>query len=59
MYIFTYSPNKHSFKGPGGLGRGLDWGGRAKICARELASVSCRGPPVASRGPPVASRCLQ
>ena len=65
------SPNKQSFKGPGSVGRGLDLGGQAKICARKLGSVASRGlpwppgglpwPPVASRGlswPNVASRGL-
>ena len=41
---------------PGGVVRGLDLRSRAKICARELASVASRGLPVASRGPLVASR---
>ena len=40
-----FPPNKRSYKGPGGFGRGLDSRCRAKICARELA--------------PFASRCLQ
>ena len=37
------SPNKRSFIGPGGFGRGLDLGGWANICARELASVASPG----------------
>ena len=40
--LISYSPNKRSFRGPGGVGRGLDsvvGGGGGKICARELAPV--------------------
>ena len=50
--IFDDSPNKRSFRGHGGVGRGLDLGGWAEICERELASVVS----VVSRGfqaPPV------
>ena len=61
MYIYIqlyecFFPNKHSFRSPGGVDRGLDTRSRAKICARELASIASRGPPVVSRGlqwPPV------
>ena len=38
----TFSPNKRSFRGPGGV-VGLALGGQAKTCARELASVTSRG----------------
>ena len=41
--IYIYSPNKRSFRDPGGVARELDLGGQAQICARELASVACRG----------------
>ena len=37
------SLNKRSFSGSSGVGRGLDLGCRAKICARELASVASWG----------------
>ena len=39
MCIYCFSVNKGSFKGPGGVGRGLDPVSRAKICALELVSV--------------------
>ena len=52
----SFYVSKRSFRGPGGVGRGLDLGSRAKICVRELASVAFSGAPVASRGPPVTSR---
>ena len=41
-WIFYY-PNKRSFRGPSGVLKGLDLGGQAKICARELAFVAFRG----------------
>ena len=37
------SPNKRSFRGPGGVGRGLDLGSQAQKCARDVASVASRG----------------
>ena len=37
-----YSLSNRNFRGPGGVGGGLDLGSRAKICARELASVAFR-----------------
>ena len=42
-------PNKRSFSGPGGVGRGLDSVYLAEICARELASAASRCPQEASR----------
>ena len=50
----SFSPNKPSFRGPGGVGRGINSHRQAKICARELAPVAS----VASRRSPVASRLL-
>ena len=47
------SPNKRSFRSPGGVVRGLDYINQAKICARELASVVSRGLRGASRGLPL------
>ena len=47
--VLSYSPNKHSFSGPCGAGRGIDSRCRANTCARELAAVASRGSPVASR----------
>ena len=48
------SPNKRSFRGPGWVVRLLDSRRRAKICARELASVASRG---VSRGlPPLTTK---
>ena len=49
----SHSPSKHSFKGPGGIFRGLDLRSWQNICARELASVVSRGSPVVSRGLPL------
>ena len=45
MYYCLFSLNKRYFRGPGGVARGLDSGYRAKIRARELASVFSRGMP--------------
>ena len=53
---FILSPDKRSFRGPGGVGRGLNSLSRDKICARELASVASRcllGLPVGSHGLPL------
>ena len=44
----SLSPNTRSFSGPGGVLRGLDFGGQAKIRAQELASVASSG----LQGPP-------
>ena len=49
------SSNRRSFRGPGGVGRGLDSVQRAQICAWELAYRVSRGllwPPVVFRGLP-------
>ena len=58
-YVGFASPNKRSFRGPGGVVGGLNSGHWAEICARELASVvSQRGPlwyPRVSRGLRIAS----
>ena len=40
-----HPPSKRSFSAPGGVYRGLDSQHRAKIGARELASVASRGFP--------------
>ena len=40
---FHISPNTRSFRGRGGVGRGLDFQQQAKVCTRELASVVSRG----------------
>ena len=40
------SSNKRSFRGPRGVGSGLDSPARAKICARELAIVVSRSLPL-------------
>ena len=44
--MHMYSPNMRSFRGPGGVGRGLDSLPRQEISARELASVVSRGLPL-------------
>ena len=44
-----YSPNKRSFRDPGGVGCGVDSQNPAQICALELAPVASTGSPVASR----------
>ena len=54
LFVKKLSPNKRSFKVPGGVGKGLDLRCRAKICVRELASVVSRGLPWYS----VVSRCM-
>ena len=45
---FPQNKIKRSFRGPGGVVRGLESGSRAEICARELAYVASRG----LHGPP-------
>ena len=42
VVFVSCSPNKRSFRGPGGVGRRQDLGCQAKIIARELASVASR-----------------
>ena len=47
IYVFVNatcnSPIKRSFRGPGGIVKGLDLRRQTKMCARELASVASRG----------------
>ena len=45
-YTLTCSPNKRSFRGPGGVDRGLDLQHRAKICAREAGLCGLPWSPV-------------
>lgn len=54
IVISIYSPNKRSFRRPGGVGRGLHSVSQTKIWERELASGASRCLPL----PAVASRCL-
>ena len=42
-YFNDLSPNKRSFRGPGGASRGLNLQYGSKICAQELDSVVSRG----------------
>ena len=51
FHLFLF-PNKRSFRGPGGVGRGLDLRCQAKTCAEQMAFVASRAP-VASRGLPL------
>ena len=55
LLFFIDSPNRRSFRSPGGVVRGLDSVYGAKTCARELDYVVSRNlpwSPVVSRGLP-------
>ena len=53
MTIYFYSPNRRSFRRPGGAVRGQDFVSRASANLPLLPPVASKGLPVVSRGLPV------
>ena len=59
QYLFEHLfTNMRSFRGPGGVVRGLDSLTRPNTCSQELASVASCCLQGAFKGPPIASRAI-